>query len=327
MPISIARQDLLYPAFHFVPNPDAIDFSRFPECLLFQFGYTCSGLEGYVKRKNKCKNPRSCEFHKNTKLITSHRCMANVNDTDLYRQVPITLQYLKEYANEGSIPLEDGIAMVITDGELVSLQDLRRSVPGFVDSLRSQVWDVMLLGMEWSTGTNEAIYFNVPPGGRPRNSLVCGIILNCQGGKNMQSVRSLLHDCITLKGFDPAPLFNAADRISLWFGAQKIEGTPEEERIFRNMSVVHSIFTQVANHEPPMHFEEKEIHGNTMKGILNGRNGFEMCAEENGNITWRAWNDDGSPNCEMRCNSNKIEWMKVFHNHQVVFEANNKPLP
>ena len=35
-------------AFHFVPNPDAIDFSRFPKCLMFQFGYTCSGLEGYA---------------------------------------------------------------------------------------------------------------------------------------------------------------------------------------------------------------------------------------------------------------------------------------
>ena len=48
MPISIAAQELLYPAFHFVPNPDAIDFSRFPKCLMFQFGYTCSGLEGYA---------------------------------------------------------------------------------------------------------------------------------------------------------------------------------------------------------------------------------------------------------------------------------------
>lgn len=47
-----------FEAFHFVPNPDAIDFSRFPNCLMFQFGYTCSGLEGYVpgtegKRSNK----------------------------------------------------------------------------------------------------------------------------------------------------------------------------------------------------------------------------------------------------------------------------------
>lgn len=39
-------------AFHFVPNPDAIDFSRFPKCLMFQFGYTCSGLEGYAPRND-----------------------------------------------------------------------------------------------------------------------------------------------------------------------------------------------------------------------------------------------------------------------------------
>eukprot|EP00930_Biecheleria_cincta_P081160 TRINITY_DN6989_c0_g1_i1.p1 TRINITY_DN6989_c0_g1~~TRINITY_DN6989_c0_g1_i1.p1 ORF type:complete len:625 (-),score=73.05 TRINITY_DN6989_c0_g1_i1:97-1971(-) len=332
MPISIARQELLYPAFHYVPNPDAIDFSRFPECLLFQFGYTCSGLEGYVKRKNRCKKPRECTFHKNTKLMGSHRMLANATDQELFGQVPITLQYLKDYAelpwsSGGSVPLENGIATFITDGELVSLQDLRRAVPGFVDSLRSQTWDVMLLGMEWNTGANEAIYFNVPPNGRPRDSQVCGILVNCEGGKNIETVRSLLRDAITERGFDATPLFNAADRISLWFGAQKLAGTPEEARILRNMSVVHRIFKEVAHHEPPMHYEQRELHGNTMKGIIHGRNGFEMCAEDNGTITWRAWNDDGSPNCELRCNSSKIEWMKVFNNHQVVFDAHDKPLP
>lgn len=63
MPISVADQELLYPAFHFVPNPDAIDFARFPKCLMFQFGYTCSGLEGYVRSRNRCKKARLCPFH------------------------------------------------------------------------------------------------------------------------------------------------------------------------------------------------------------------------------------------------------------------------
>lgn len=58
MPLTIAVQELLYPAFHYVPNPDAIDFSHFTECLMFQFGYTCSGLESYVKRKNRSRKAR-----------------------------------------------------------------------------------------------------------------------------------------------------------------------------------------------------------------------------------------------------------------------------
>mmetsp|Transcript_21902 Transcript_21902/g.49988 ORF Transcript_21902/g.49988 Transcript_21902/m.49988 type:complete len:845 (+) Transcript_21902:94-2628(+) len=63
MPISVPPQEWFYPAFHYVPNPDAIDLARFPKCLMFQFGYTCSGLEGYVKRKNKCKKARECPHH------------------------------------------------------------------------------------------------------------------------------------------------------------------------------------------------------------------------------------------------------------------------
>eukprot|EP00913_Durusdinium_trenchii_P032700 g30609.t1 len=63
MPISLAPQEWLYPAFHYVPNPDAINFAAFPKCLMFQFGYTCSGLEGYVKSKNRCKKARQCPFH------------------------------------------------------------------------------------------------------------------------------------------------------------------------------------------------------------------------------------------------------------------------
>jgi hypothetical protein len=37
-----------YPKFHYVPNPDAINLNDFPDSYAFQFGYTCSGLEGWV---------------------------------------------------------------------------------------------------------------------------------------------------------------------------------------------------------------------------------------------------------------------------------------
>lgn len=37
-----------YPKFHYVPNPDAINLGHFPDSYAFQFGYTCSGLEGWV---------------------------------------------------------------------------------------------------------------------------------------------------------------------------------------------------------------------------------------------------------------------------------------
>lgn len=328
MPMSIANQELLYPAFHFVPNPDAIDFSRFPACLMFQFGYTCSGLEGYVKRRNRCKKPFQCNFHKKSQFMGNFRRLNQISDNELYAQVPISLAYMKKLLDtedpfDGSFALENGVACFITDGELVQLEGLRQSVEGFINSLHQ--WDVVLLGMEWCTGSEETVLFNVPPGGRPQNANVTAVLVNCRG--NMGAVRPVLYASITDKGFDPTSVFNAADRISLWMGAQKFPGTLEEARLFKSMPMVHKVFTQVANHHPPLHFDHHEIHGNLMKGQLDGRMAFEMIVESNGSIQFRAWNDDNSPNCEMKTGPGKVEWMKVFFNHQVAFEANNRPLP
>merc|ERR1719230_784416 len=80
MPFALAAQELLYPAFHFVPNPDAINFSSFPKCLMFQFGYTCSGLEGYVKRRNRCKKPSQCPFHKKSKFLSSYKTLSTASE-------------------------------------------------------------------------------------------------------------------------------------------------------------------------------------------------------------------------------------------------------
>eukprot|EP00927_Polykrikos_kofoidii_P071237 TRINITY_DN67532_c0_g1_i1.p1 TRINITY_DN67532_c0_g1~~TRINITY_DN67532_c0_g1_i1.p1 ORF type:complete len:390 (+),score=46.64 TRINITY_DN67532_c0_g1_i1:94-1263(+) len=63
MPVSIVDQSLLYPAFHFVRNPDAVNLKLFTNSLMFQYGYTCTGLAGYIRSRNKCRSGKSCSFH------------------------------------------------------------------------------------------------------------------------------------------------------------------------------------------------------------------------------------------------------------------------
>jgi len=63
MPFSLAETELLYPAFHYVPEPDAIDLASFPRSLVFQFGYTCTGLEDYISRRNTCRAGLACRYH------------------------------------------------------------------------------------------------------------------------------------------------------------------------------------------------------------------------------------------------------------------------
>jgi len=248
--------------------------------------------------------------------------------------VPICLGYLQELlktdqgaSSSGSFPLENGIAVFITDGDLIQMHELRNAVPGFVDGLNSQDWDVMLIGTEWSTGANETILFNVPAGGRPQNAAALGLLVNVSATKRWAVLKTVLSQCITAGGFDPSPLFNEAGKLSLWFGAQKFAGTLEEGRIHKAVPIIHKVFTQLANHHPPLDYDHHELHGNLMKANIHGRMAFELKVEPNGAIMFRAWNDNNSPNCEMQCGPSQVDWMKVFYNHQVVFEAHNRPMP
>ena len=168
----------------------------------------------------------------------------------------------------------------------------------------------------------------VPPGGQPQNANVTAVLVNCRGNITAKGpVRPVLYASITDKGFDPTSVFNAADHISLWMGVQRFAGTLEESRLFKSMPIINKIFTQIANHHPPLQYDDHEIHGNSLRARLDGRTAFEMNVESNGGIQFRAWNNDNSINCEMKTSPSKVEWMKVFHNHQVAFEANNRLLP
>lgn len=535
MPISIAAQELLYPAFHFVPNPDAINFSKFPKCLMFQFGYTCSGLEGYVKSKNRCKKARQCAYCSKKQwplgafreLPTDgeveeayaavgkpaipnviHQLVINGVDSagdpvrwrqcwfdgfqrshpqfkyrtwsikelqnrkwfcaNLYVQplddqavtalmlevlfeeggyyAPLASPYkvgqgtdpfftasgadfvegaggvvgaakgspscfrrlmqLYDKGTVGPLALSSpsgprvaamgfrdstvarahfkadtkylGAAQIaafggssangrmelqalgwayecqvpclraqdlasmravvseggptcktlfIADQEFFHMVRLASEVPCLLDTVSRQSWDLLLLGVEWSTGSDEVVQFQVPAGGRPRNCKVAAFVANFENARNPQALRAALAASVKEDGFDPTPLFDAAGRISLFFGVEKYAGTIEEARIFRSMPTVHQAFEHIAGHHPPMHHDKFELHGNLLKGFQHGQLRFEMVMEPSGGLMFRAWNDDNSTNCEMKSNGTAVEWMKVYFNHQVAFEAQNKPLP
>jgi hypothetical protein len=55
---------------------------------------------------------------------------------------------------------------------------------------------------------------------------------------------------------------------------------------------------------------------------------FELNVDDERRATFRAFNDDGGINCEARVIAgnagNRVEWMKVFYNHAIVFENINE---
>eukprot|EP00439_Symbiodinium_sp_Y106_P073324 s258_g13.t2 len=526
MPISLAPQEWLYPAFHFVPNPDAINFSAFPKCLMFQFGYTCSGLEGYVKSKNRCKKARQCPFHSKkawplgafkelpsieeleAKFKSERASIPQVihqvipagldshNDPQRWRQswydsfcqshpgfkyrtwtkeqlqgrkwfcanlyvepwddhavtslmmevlfeeggfyVPLStlhqpgfsedhffleatteeIEYIEgnggvvgvargspecfrrlmdlydrghvppmatpgpdgprvvqmgfrdglvsqarfsaqtqylgapqviafssvsdkrlelstlSYAYECMVPClavrgipamraavgEMGLSsksVFVTDREFFQMDRLRQEMPGFLDQLGPHDWDAVILGLEWDTGSEEVVIFDLVPGGRPRSAKIAGFVANFGCAPNEAALQAALAKCLAEEDFEPSPLFEAAGQLKLRFLAEKYAGSMEEARLFRSMPLVHRAFKNLAGHEPPMHFDNHELHGNLMKGFHSGGNlRFEMILEPNGGIMFRCWNDDNSTNSEVKMSDSVVEWLKVYFDHQ-----------
>jgi len=229
-------------------------------------------------------------------------------------------------AMKAAIETVSAKAIFITDREFFQMESLKQELPGHLDSLGHSGWDVALFGVEWGTGSEEVVIFPVAPGGRPRNCQVAGFVANFPGSANVAALRRSLQAAVTEDGFDPSALFDFAGQISLNFVAEKYAGSIEEARIFRNMPLVHRVFKQLADHDPPMHFDHHELHGNLMKATIEGRNRFEMIIEPSGGIMFRCWNDDNSTNCEMKMNSAVVEWMKIYCDHQVAREIKNQPV-
>ncbi|CAJ1385748.1 unnamed protein product, partial [Effrenium voratum] len=267
MPISLAPQEWLYPAFHYVPNPDAINFAAFPKCLMFQFGYTCSGLEGYVKSKNRCKKVVAFTAAGDQRLELSALSFAYECKVPCFAAKG--LEAMRAAVSETGMTSK---AVFLTDREFFQMDRLRQEMPGFLDQLGVQGWDAVLLGVEWSTGSEETVIFPVVPGGRPRNCKIAGLVANLAAPTG-PALRAALQRAISEDGFDPSPLFEAAGQMKLHFLAEKYAGPMEEARLFRSMPVVHRAFQYLAGHEPPMHFDNHELHGNLMKGYCNGAAG------------------------------------------------------
>ena len=109
---------------------------------------------------------------------------------------PIGLAYWETFARSApgtsfAIPFDCGVATLVMDGDLAQYSRLRGELqlPGFVDRMRHQAWDVLTFGVEWATGSDECALFNVPPGGRPRNSVGLGMAIHVEHGRNLDTLR------------------------------------------------------------------------------------------------------------------------------------------
>ena len=219
----------------------------------------------------------------------------------------------------------DRRALVITDPELFYYKDLMDSIPGKISTLDQQhgSWQIMLLAIEWETGEAGLTLYPLTCGARPRSLLYVGMVIN----KGWAKLLPALDPIVDFQKELYEHVTNRWQNLKVHVGCEKFVHDRKLANIYRAIPSIQHAFRTLANHEPPLDFDSQERSGNTIKGMRNGQICFELQVDDERRATFRAFNDDGGINCEARVvsggNGNRVEWMKVFYNHAIVFERHN----
>ena len=120
-------------------------------------------------------------------------------------------------------------ALFLTDREFFQMDRLRSELPGYLDQLGVQGWDLLLRGVEWATGQEETGIFPVVPGGRPQNCKLSGFVANLAAPANGAALSAALLRSLGEGGFDASKIFEAAGQMKLHFLAEKYAGGAEKE--------------------------------------------------------------------------------------------------
>jgi len=220
----------------------------------------------------------------------------------------------------------DSRYVAITDTELINYRSLADGIPGFIQQMDdlhgNDGWHFIALMLQWDQNANGLDLYQVESGGEPPSSRFVGFIANNAAGKHIDDIPHDLsnHDLVM-------SLLNKHSALKVAVGCEKFECDKEMANIRRSLPAVMYAFQSLADHVPPLHYDREERNGNTVKAYNGDQVRYELQVDSENRATFRAFNDDGAINCEARVQDGhggkKVEYIKVFVNHQVVFEKQN----
>jgi len=216
---------------------------------------------------------------------------------------------------------------LITNEQLCRLRGLRDALPGLIANIDSECpeWDAIIVAAEWECGVDCTEPYRVTSGIFSPNSLIVGCVLNFDRAESL--VESEMQNPDELI----SSLCRRHDEINLFCAVQKMAHNREMSLLFSSMSTIKDAFLRLSDHHAPFEYQWSERHGNLLKFFRGeGNLAMEMASDPSGRVMYRSWNEDGGMNCEMKLNcgmrSDIIEWAKIYFNHCVVHEWNNKVL-
>jgi hypothetical protein len=213
-------------------------------------------------------------------------------------------------------------AAFIFDAQMALYPSMVDAIAGFIYKATQtcESWDYILVGMEWSAGVAEELFYKAI--GPFRDQKVTYLAL-CISPGNATGLPESFE-----KSNDIAEhVLGHFDTKEVMVGVVRFADTEEVSSIYRAMPVVQSTFSQICNHDiPSWDRDETEIHGRLLKGLVGGQVSYEISADEENRIMYRAFNPDGGLNCEIKiivgpAGRHLVDYARVFYDHAVVFEG------
>jgi len=214
--------------------------------------------------------------------------------------------------------------VAVTDAELFHYKSLTDAVPGFIAEMDQQGhWDFIILSLQWEAGQDGSALYRLSSGQQPHNSRFVGFICNRGSNKHLPAL-DVTDD--NQKIFEH--LLANHHHFTVGMGTEKFLHDRQLAAIYRAIPSIQHAFKVLANHEPPFDHDAQERNGNTLKAMKNGQVRYELQVDQEHRASFRAFNEDGGMNCEIRLQEghagNRVEFIKVFFNHALVFEKQNQ---
>lgn len=217
--------------------------------------------------------------------------------------------------------------VAITDPEILYFKALSDAIPGFIQQMDEthgrENWHFIVLMLQWGQGVDETSLYQAHSAAVPSESRFVGFVANDGAGKLLDEMPADMsnHDLVMA-------VLNKHSSRKVGVGAEKFECDRELAQIRRAIPSVMHAFQALASHVPPLDHDREERHGNTIKALHGDQVRYELQVDSEHRASFRAFNDDGAINCEARVqdghNGRKVDYIKVFYNHQLVFEKQNQ---
>lgn len=211
--------------------------------------------------------------------------------------------------------------ILVTDADVALLPNLFDTIPGFIHRAGQDAndWDFILIGVEWDCGVNEEALHRSTSHIRGNPSFFAVVLNNFSARylpESFDSGSEVVDSVLRL-----------SDQARVMTGVVRFAESEKATSLYQSMSVVASVFQRICGHTiPPWHCDHREFQGNLLKGTRQGQLAYELCVDDERRVMYRAFNDNGGLNCEIKLNQGMggrhvVDYARVFYDHAVVFDG------